>query len=84
MNAITRLCAAALAAAAVGALALAVPGQAAEVTLTVHHFLSPKSPAHAKFIVPWAKRVEDQSKGRIKVEVFPSMSMSAAPSRTWR
>ena len=64
MNAITRLSATVLAAAAVSVLAPTAPAQAAEVTLTVHHFLSPKSPAHAKFIMPWAKRVEEQSKGR--------------------
>lgn len=79
MNAITRLCAAALTAAA-----FSIPAQAAEVTLTVHHFLSPKSPAHAKFIAPWAKRVEEQSKGRIKVEVFPSMSMGGKPPELYR
>lgn len=69
---------------ALTAALLAASAQAAEVTLTVHHFLSPKSPAHAKFIVPWAQRVEEQSKGRIKVEVFPSMSMGGKPPELYR
>ena len=79
MKAITSLFAGALTAAV-----LSVPAQAAEVTLTVHHFLSPKSPAHAKFIEPWAKRVEEQSKGRIKIEIFPSMSMGGKPPELYR
>ncbi len=79
MKAITSLFAGALTAAL-----LAASAQAAEVTLTVHHFLSPKSPAHAKFIVPWAQRVEEQSEGRIKVEVFPSMSMGGKPPELYR
>ena len=62
--------------------ALAVAGaraQDAEVTLTVHHFLGPNSPAHTRFMQPWAERVEEQSGGRIAVEIFPAMAMGGAP-----
>lgn len=52
---------------------------AQEVTLTLHHFLGPRSPAHAKFLEPWAKKLEAESGGRIKVELFPSMSMGGKP-----
>ncbi len=65
-----------------GLLGLALLGggvQAQEVTLTVHHFLPPKSNAQVGMIEPWAKRVEEQSNGRIKVEIFPSMSMGGSP-----
>lgn len=58
--------------------------QAADVTLTVQHFVSPKAPAHTKLIQPWAERVEKQSKGRIKVEIFPSMSMGGKPPELYR
>lgn len=51
----------------------------AEVTLTVHHFLPPKSNAHAGMIEKWAERVEEQSDGRLVVEIFPSMSMGGSP-----
>ncbi len=61
------------------AASLGSGAQAAEFTLKVHHFLSPKAPTHTKFIVPWAKRVEKQSKGRIKFEIFPSMSLGGKP-----
>ncbi len=60
------------------------PAGAAEVTLTVHHFLSPKSPAHKSFIEPWARRIEAQSGGRIAVEIFPSMSLGGKPPELYR
>lgn len=70
-----------------GALALALSAgfaQAAEVTLTVHHFLSPKSIAQTKLIEPWAQAIEAQSNGRIEVEIFPSMSMGGKPPELYR
>lgn len=58
--------------------------QAAEVTLTVHHFLSPKAATQAVLIEPWARKVEADSKGRIKIEIFPSMSMGGKPPELYR
>lgn len=52
---------------------------AQDVTLTVHHFLGPKAPPHAKFIEPWARKIEKDSEGRIKIEIFPAMSMGGKP-----
>ena len=58
--------------------------QAAEETLTLHHFLSPKSMTHQQLIVPWAERVAQQSDGRIAIEVFPSMSMGGKAPELYR
>ena len=69
---------------ALAAVAVSAPAQNAEVTLTVHHFLSPKSATHTRFIEPWARQIEAQSKGRIKVEVFPSMAMGGKPPELYR
>jgi len=55
-----------------------------EVTLTVHHFLSPKSTTQAKMIEPWAKKIEKASDGRIAFEIFPSMSMGGKPPELYR
>ena len=52
---------------------------AAEYEFKLHHFLSPKSPAHAKMLVPWAERIMQASNGRINIEVFPSMSLGGKP-----
>jgi len=52
--------------------------------LTVHHFLSPKAPAHTKLLMPWAKKIEEMSKGRIKIEIFPSMTMGGKPNELYK
>jgi TRAP-type C4-dicarboxylate transport system substrate-binding protein len=65
--------------AALAAGTAATSAAAQEVTLTVHHFLPPKSNAQVGMIEEWAKRVEEQSGGRIEVEIFPSMAMGGSP-----
>ena len=77
-----RLISTAIAAAAL--LSTSVAAQAAEVTLTMAHFLSPKAPPHAKFLEPWARKVEADSNGRIKVEIFPSMTLGGKPPELYR
>jgi TRAP-type C4-dicarboxylate transport system substrate-binding protein len=54
--------------------------QTAEFTLKLHHFLGPKSPAHAKMLAPWAQTIEQGSGGRVKIELYPSMSLGGAPA----
>ncbi|MEM8626910.1 MAG: TRAP transporter substrate-binding protein [Pseudomonadota bacterium] len=54
------------------------------MTLTVSHFLSPKSITHSVLIKPWAERLEAQSKGRIKIEIFPSMALGGKPPELYR
>jgi TRAP-type C4-dicarboxylate transport system substrate-binding protein len=49
--------------------------QAPAVTLKLHSFLPPVSNPHAKMLVPWVKKLEEDSKGRLKVEIFPSMQL---------
>ncbi|WP_153769378.1 TRAP transporter substrate-binding protein [Labrenzia sp. CE80] len=63
---------------------LAASASAQEVTLTFHHFLGPKAPAQTKMIEPWAKSVEEASGGRIKVEIFPAMSLGGKPPELYR
>lgn len=65
---------------AIGALS----AQAADVTLTVHHFLSPKAPAQTKLLQPWADRIEKDSGGRIEVKIFPSMSLGGKPPELYQ
>jgi TRAP-type transport system periplasmic protein len=51
----------------------------AQVTLKLHHFLPPVSNGHAKMLAPWAKKVEGDSQGRIKIDIFPSMQLGGTP-----
>jgi TRAP-type C4-dicarboxylate transport system substrate-binding protein len=64
--------------------ALAAPfvirgARAQEFSLKLHHLLGPKAPAHTNMLEPWAKRVMEGSGGRIKIEIYPSMSLGGAP-----
>ncbi|MFK7994318.1 MAG: TRAP transporter substrate-binding protein [Granulosicoccus sp.] len=52
---------------------------AQEFTFKLHHLLSAKAPAHTQMLVPWAKAVEENSGGRVKIEIFPSMSLGGKP-----
>jgi TRAP-type C4-dicarboxylate transport system substrate-binding protein len=68
------------------ALSLALTGgsMAQEVTLKLHHLLGPKSPAQLNMIEPWVKAVEEDSNGRIKVEIYPAMSLGGTPPQLVR
>lgn len=57
----------------------AIPAQGQEVTLRVHHFLPTPSVTHKKFIEPWARKVEAESGGRIKIDIYPSMQLGGRP-----
>lgn len=60
----------------------ATAGLAQEVTLRFQHFVSPKSANPTYFITPWAEKVEKDSGGRIKVEIYPFMQLGGkAPSQ---
>jgi TRAP-type C4-dicarboxylate transport system substrate-binding protein len=67
--------------AALGAALAAVStgSAAAPIEMKLHHFLGPKSPAHAQMLVPWAERVAKASGGKVKIEVFPSMALGGKP-----
>ena len=56
----------------------ATAGYAQEVTLRFQHFVSPNSANPKYFIEPWAKKVEEDSNGRIKIEIYPFMQLGGA------
>ena len=64
-------------------LALAAPAAAQEVTLKLHHFLPPSSTTHADFLEPWARRVEAQSGGRIRIDIYPVMQLGGRPPQLY-
>jgi TRAP-type C4-dicarboxylate transport system substrate-binding protein len=66
----------------IGAAALGLSASfafAQEVTLRCQHFLSPKASVPQYFITPWAEKVEKDSGGRIKVEIYPAMQLGGKP-----
>ncbi len=53
-----------------------------EVTLRFQHFVSPLSANPTYFMQPWADAIEEQSGGRIEVELYPFMQLGGkAPSQ---
>ncbi len=64
----------------IAAWMLSAPAAAQEFTLRVHSFSSPRALDHTAHLNPWAKKVEKESKGRIKVEVFPAMQLGGKAS----
>lgn len=68
---------AALAAAMIAAGA--VSASAAEYEFKLHHFLGEKAPAHTKMLVPWAKQVEENSGGKVAIEIYPAMTLGGRP-----
>ncbi len=63
----------------VAAVVVAQSAQAQEYKFRLHHFLSPTAPTHTTFLVPWAERVEQQSGGRITIEIVPAMGLGGKP-----
>ncbi len=67
-------------AAAIGLSATSALAQ--EVTLRFQHFVSPASANPTYFMQPWADAIEEQSQGRIKVELYPFMQLGgSAPNQ---
>ena len=77
MSVIRKLSAAALGAAIAAAGPMAA--YAAEYEFKLHHFLSPKAPAHRLMLEPWAQSIMEASGGRIAIEIFPSMTLGGKP-----
>lgn len=63
---------------------LSAGAMAAEYTLKLHHFLGPKAPAHSKMLVPWVKKIEEASNGRVKIDIYPAMSLGGKPPQLIR
>jgi TRAP-type C4-dicarboxylate transport system substrate-binding protein len=63
----------------VAAMALAGAASAQEFTFKLHHLLGAKAPAQTQMLEPWAKAVEENSGGRVKIEIFPAMTLGGRP-----
>jgi TRAP-type C4-dicarboxylate transport system substrate-binding protein len=61
----------------------ATRANAAEVTLRLHHFVPAPGNPHQRLLLPWAKKVEDASGGRLKIDVYPSMQLGGTPPQLY-
>jgi TRAP-type transport system periplasmic protein len=55
----------------------------APVTLRLHHFLPAVSNVHTKLLVPWVKKIETESGGRLKIDIYPSMQLGGTPPQLY-
>lgn len=69
----------AMAALAAASTLAALPAQAQTVTLRLHQMLPPQATIPARAITPWVQKVEAESGGRLKVQVFNAMQLGGAP-----
>ena len=69
------------AAAAPALLPRRVQADAPQLTLKMHHSFSSVSGVHDRFLVPWARKVEADSGGHIRIDIYPSMQLGGAPAQ---
>lgn len=69
--------------ASVALAAMTGVASAQEVTLRIHHFLSADAPIQKGLFEPWEKTVEEQSGGRIDVQIYPSMQLGGKPPQLY-
>ncbi len=62
-----------------GALALAAGAVSAQTVLKVHHFLPSGSSAQQKIIAPWCAKIEKESEGDLKCQIYPAMQLGGTP-----
>ena len=55
-----------------------------EFTLRLHHLLGPKAPAQVMMLQPFADRILKDSEGRVKIDIYPAMSLGGAPPQLVR
>ena len=52
---------------------------AQEVTLRLHQFLPVQASVPKNILIPWIKKIEEESKGAIKIQHFPAMQLGGKP-----
>lgn len=53
------------------------------VTLRLHHFLPPAANVPTRLLTPWAKAIEEQSQGKLKIELFGGMQLGGKPPQLY-
>lgn len=62
-------------------LAVGAPAaQAQTIELKLSHFVPPQHAFH-KWVVEWTKKIEDESKGRLKFTIYPNGQLVGPPNR---
>ena len=68
--------------AAVIALGTGIAGAAQDVvTLKIAHFLPATSTFHKKNLIPWCDKINKESYGKLKCQLYPSMQLGGTPAQ---
>ncbi|WP_153130333.1 TRAP transporter substrate-binding protein [Dechloromonas hortensis] len=67
--------------AVLGALAVALPAAAQEVTFKIAHFLPSAAPTQQKVLQPWCEEMKKESNGRIACQFYPAMQLGGTPAQ---
>lgn len=54
---------------------------AEEIVLKVHHPLPPNSNSQQNLITPWCAKVNKESSGRLKCQIYPAMQLGGTPAQ---
>jgi TRAP-type C4-dicarboxylate transport system substrate-binding protein len=65
----------------IGAMAVALPAAAQEVTFKIAHFLPSAAPTQQKVLQPWCEEMGQLSAGRIKCQFYPAMQLGGTPGQ---
>jgi len=52
---------------------------AQEVVLKVHHFVGPNATAHTQLLGPWCEKINKESAGKLKCQIYPAMQLGGTP-----
>ena len=61
----------------------ALAAEAQEITLKVSHFWAPTAMAPTKIIGPWCEKINKESGGKLKCQIFPAMSLGGTPAQAF-
>ena len=64
---------------AAGVLGMPAIVKAKPIEMRLHHFNSPLALSQKGFLLPWAKKIEEDSHGAIQIKVFPAMQLGGKP-----
>lgn len=59
------------------------PVHAAEITLTMSHYLPPVQGLHVDFLEPWARELEAKTNGKVKVDIQAGGSALGSITKQW-
>ena len=64
-------------------LAAAAQAQAQEIILKVADFLPPPATINAKVLVPWCDKINKESGGKLKCQIYPAMQLGGTPPQLY-